>query len=61
MTAEFYWCSRHERVEPSDGRCSSRFLYGPYDTEAEASDHAGIAERRAEAWEEADERWESGG
>jgi hypothetical protein len=31
----FYWCLRHQRVEPA-GQCRSEDRLGPYATEAEA-------------------------
>jgi hypothetical protein len=56
----FYWCLRHQRVEPA-GQCRSEDRLGPYATEAEARQWRERHEGRETRWEEEDERWESWG
>lgn len=52
----WYWCLRHERVEPPGG-CPAAFRMGPYASPDEARAYAETAQARNEAWEEDDERW----
>jgi hypothetical protein len=56
---EFYWCLKHKRVEQK-GHCSQTWTMGPYDSEQAARSYAERAEERDQAWEDADEEWESG-
>ena len=60
MAEEFYWCTRHERVESGSGRCASTFLLGPYDSAEAAGNYAETVEARNEKWDRDDERWERG-
>ncbi len=55
---EYYWCSRHQRVESDDDLCPARFRLGPYPTVAEAKRALEKVEQRNEAWEAEDARWD---
>jgi hypothetical protein len=57
---EFYWCRRHQRVE-HDNPCGASRRMGPYPTAEAARGHAATAEARNEAWDAADEEWDSWG
>jgi hypothetical protein len=50
----WYWCFKHEQVEPYDG-CKARDRLGPYPTPADAENwRTKVAQRNAEAdaWDE---------
>ncbi|HVM20751.1 MAG TPA: hypothetical protein VM307_12400 [Egibacteraceae bacterium] len=53
----YYWCLRHRRVE-SEQLCSADRRMGPYPSREAAEQYAETAQRRNEAWEAEDERWE---
>lgn len=55
--AQWYYCTRHERVEPANG-CPAAFRMGPYPSPEAAAAYADTAEARNDAWQEEDERWE---
>jgi hypothetical protein len=55
---QFYWCSKHQRVETGDKVCAARHRLGPYDTRAEAERALETVRERNEAWEAEDARWE---
>ena len=57
MAPQWYWCTRHNRVEPDRG-CPATFRFGPYATRQEAENYADLAQTRNERWEDEDERWE---
>ncbi len=54
----WYWCMRHQAVEPADRGCPPDQRTGPYATEEEARHWRDKVEARNEAWEEEDRRWE---
>ncbi len=53
--SEFWYCLKHERVEPRDG-CRNSDRLGPYDSEAAASRALEKVEERNEEWDN-DPRW----
>ena len=55
---EFYWCTRHDRVESGDNMCRARYRLGPFATAAEAEHALELVRQRNEAWDEEDARWE---
>lgn len=57
MAQQWYWCTRHDRVEHKR-QCPATFQFGPYDSPEEARRYAERAEARNERWEEEDKRWE---
>lgn len=59
MGDEWYYCVRHRRVEPALG-CPFKDRLGPYASREEAEQALVTAQRRTEAWDEADEEWEEG-
>ncbi|GAA5151990.1 hypothetical protein GCM10023340_31540 [Nocardioides marinquilinus] len=52
---EYWYCTKHHRVEGSDG-CANRDRLGPYPTEAEAARALETAQEKSEAWDN-DPRW----
>lgn len=58
MAEEFYWCVEHDRVESGDGRCPGRNLLGPYPDGASAARALDTVQRRNEAADVEDKRWE---
>lgn len=56
MEQQRWWfCLRHERVEPDEG-CANTVRLGPYPTREEAARARETAALRTEAWEN-DPRW----
>lgn len=47
---QFWWCLKHEGVEPNEG-CKNADRLGPYDSEAEAARALDKFAERNEAWE----------
>lgn len=58
---EFYWCTKHSRVESGDDVCPVRDRIGPFATAAEARDALETVRQRNEAWDAEDARWGRGG
>jgi hypothetical protein len=54
---DFFFCTRHQRVEPRGDSCSARDLLGPYRTEADASRALEKVQERNREWDE-DPRWQ---
>lgn len=57
MTAPYWWCLRHRRVEDARTTCRADERLGPYATEAAARDWREQHGEREDAWEAEDERW----
>ena len=57
--SQWYFCQRHDRPEPEDEACRTLDRLGPYPTRDAALRWKETAETRNEAWEDADEEWES--
>jgi len=58
MAAEkWYYCLRHQRVEPELG-CAHRDRLGPFDSPDEAATALQRAQARNEAWEAEERSWE---
>lgn len=57
--SRWWWCIRHARPEQDGARCAAKDLMGPYASEAQARAWRDRSEARNEAWEEADDAWES--
>ena len=57
MTANYYWCLKHNRVETDDDKCDVTNLLGPFKTRAEAVGALEKVRQRNDAWEAEDERW----
>lgn len=55
---EYYWCVKHQRVESGDEVCPARHQIGPFPTAAEAEHALERVQRRNEAWDAEDARWE---
>lgn len=58
---EFYYCLEHGRVESGESRCRADNRLGPYPSEEAARNWKEQVEQRNEAWDDADEEWESRG
>ncbi len=53
---EFWYCTKHHRVEKSGSGCTVNDRLGPYDTEAEAERALEKVKERNEAWDN-DPKW----
>lgn len=54
----YWWCLKHNRVEPEENACAAKYRLGPYGTVTEAESALDkVAERNA-AWEAEDARWQ---
>ncbi|MCU4186881.1 hypothetical protein K6U06_21120 [Acidiferrimicrobium sp. IK] len=49
----WYWCLRHERVEPEDG-CANAERLGPYPTREAAANWKATTEARNKEWDRED-------
>jgi hypothetical protein len=54
---DYYWCLTHRSVERGSA-CQAAERLGPYDSPEEARAWRDRVERREEAWEDEDERWD---
>jgi len=59
MAERWYFCLRHQRVEPEAG-CAHRDRLGPFDSRAEAEHALDRARERNEQWVAQDRDWEGG-
>lgn len=55
---QWYWCQRHDRVEPASERCAADQRIGPFPTPDAAAGWKDTIEARNEAWDAADRAWE---
>jgi hypothetical protein len=55
VTDNYWWCLKHNRVEPDEG-CMAKDRLGPYPTQAEAARALEKVEERNEAWDN-DPNW----
>lgn len=53
----WYWCLEHHKVERR-GECRADRRLGPYRSAEEAANWQQRVERRNDAWDAEDERWE---
>ena len=51
---QWWFCTRHMRVEPADTPCPGKDLLGPYATKEEASHALDKVRERNEAWDKED-------
>lgn len=58
MSAQWYWCLLHSKVEPEDG-CPNDRRMGPYDTYDEAATATSRARERTDEWDREDAEWEN--
>jgi hypothetical protein len=58
MSERFYWCTRHQRVEPDGEACPEKFRLGPYPTADDARNWKQLRDAREDRWEAEDEAWE---
>ncbi|MCG5439208.1 hypothetical protein [Micromonospora foliorum] len=54
---QFYWCTRHHRVETDANVCPAKHVLGPYDSAADAENALQRVQERNEAWDAEDARW----
>jgi hypothetical protein len=59
--AEWYWDLRREVAVPADQRGPADDMLGPYPTRAEAENWKAKVAERNEAWDDADEDWNTRG
>ncbi len=55
---QWFWCLRHQTVEPADGGCADDQRMGPYSSREEAAHWREQVEARNEKWEAEDRKWE---
>lgn len=55
----WFWCMKHQAVEPKDG-CAERHRLGPYDTREEAARAVEAVAEREERLTAEDRAWEEG-
>jgi hypothetical protein len=48
---QWWFCTRHMRVEPADTTCAGKDLLGPYKTRDEAAHALDKVKERNEAWD----------
>ncbi len=58
---QWYWDLERQRAVPADERGHADHMLGPYPTKGEAENWKHTVEQRNEAWDDADEEWESRG
>lgn len=54
----WYWCLRHEKVEPADQGCANDHRMGPYSSPEEAEHWKDKVDARNDQWDEEDRQWE---
>lgn len=54
---EWWWCTRHARVERSPAACAEQYLLGPYPTAHAARDWRTRRDAREDRWEAQDRAW----
>lgn len=54
---EYFWCTRHHRVETEADVCPARYVLGPYRSKADAEHALQTVQERNEVWDEEDRRW----
>jgi hypothetical protein len=55
--AEYFWCTRHNRVETEADVCPAVYVLGPYPTRSDAERALQTVQDRNEVWDEEDRRW----
>lgn len=58
---EWYWDLEKQIAVPADERGPGDHMLGPYPTKGEAENWKATVEARNEAWDDADDEWESAG
>ena len=54
---QYFWCTRHNRVETEADVCPAVYVLGPYSSRAEAERALETVKERNDAWDEEDRRW----
>jgi len=54
--ANWWYCLKHQRVEPDQG-CPNSERLGPFDTEEQAGQALEVARLRNEEWERGEDEW----
>ncbi|GIF68253.1 hypothetical protein Ais01nite_62880 [Asanoa ishikariensis] len=54
---EYYWCTRHHRVETQADICPAMYVLGPFGSKSDAENALQSVQERNEAWDEEDRRW----
>jgi hypothetical protein len=55
--AQYFWCTRHHRVETEADVCPAMYVLGPYPSRADAERALQTVQERNEVWDEEDARW----
>jgi hypothetical protein len=56
-TAEWYWCLKHQAVEPADSDCPPGQRLGPYPSRAAAEHWREKVAQRNQAWDAEEDDW----
>lgn len=54
---QYFWCTRHHRVEPGAEMCAARYVLGPYASTTDAEQALQRVRQRNETWDAEDARW----
>ena len=54
---EYFWCTRHHRVETRADVCPAMYVLGPYGSKADAENALQSVQERNEVLDEEDRRW----
>ena len=55
--AEYFWCTRHHRVETGKNVCPAVHVLGPYQSAGDAENALQRVQERNAAWDAEDARW----
>lgn len=55
---QYWWCTRHGRVEGDDTTCRAKDRYGPYESEEAARNWRDRFAANEDRWEAQDEAWD---
>jgi hypothetical protein len=58
MSEQYYWCTRHERVEAAGQACPEKFRLGPYTSAEDARNWRERRNSREDRWQAEDDAWE---
>ena len=59
MSEQYYWCTRHERVEVAGQACPDKFRLGPYTSAEEAQNWRDRRDTREDRWQAEDDAWDN--
>jgi hypothetical protein len=54
---QYFWCTRHNRVETDADVCPAKYVLGPYASASAAENALQQVQERNQAWDAEDARW----